>query len=570
MIRLSKQRSLAVFLFFLSALILLLGRLAYLQLFHAPSLQSLAKNQSDLMIQLEPVRGKIVDRKNRELALDVRLDSLYAESRNIQNKEELAAKLSKILGFSESYILERLRRDKMFVWIVRRIPAAQTRAIQELKIQGLGFVKESMRVYPKNKTACQLIGFTGIDNNGLEGVELDTDSLLKGVPGWRLSQRDAKQRELISKELETVPPVNGYNVHLAIDEVVQFITEKELAAACEKHSALGGSIVVMDPKTGDVLAMATYPLYDLNNARNAKPEHRRNRAVTDLYEPGSVFKAITLSGILEEKTISLEEKFHCENGSWAVAGKVLHDHKGHGVMSLREIIEKSSNIGTVKAAMKQGQDRIYKYIKLFGFGEKTRIALPGEISGIVPHPRSWSRSSIINIPIGHGVAVTTVQLAAGFAAIANDGVLMKPRILAYIDDENGHVIKKFETEKTRRVISKEAALQVRTVLEGVVSRGTGKKAAVAGFKSAGKTGTAQKLLPGGGYSHDAFIASFVGFVPYDEPRLVIAVSIDEPRPVYYGGEVAAPVFSKIAGQVLSYWQVPPIILPAAKAVPVAQ
>src|SRR3989338_9903100 len=317
----------------------------------------------------------------------------------------------------------------------------------------------------------------------------------------------------------------------------------------------------MDPKTGDILAMANYPLYDLNSSKHSSPDARRNRAVTDLFEPGSVFKVITLASILENKTFGLDEKFNCENGSWAVAGHVLHDHRGHGVMTYREIIEKSSNIGTVKGAMRLGGAKLYEMIRLFGFGEKSGIALAGEVSGLLPHPKTWSKTSIVNIPIGQGVAVTPMQLVSAIGAIANDGVLMRPRIITCIDDQDGKVIKEFRPEKIRQVISKETSLKVRSVLEGVVSRGTGKKAIVTGFKAAGKTGTAQKILPDGHYSHDQFIGSFVGFVPYDEPKVVVVVSIDEPHPIYYGGEVAAPAFLRVAGGILAYWQIDQNIIP---------
>ncbi len=514
---------------------------------------------------MQPARGKIVDRKGRELALDVRLDSLYAVPREMKDAQKpiLSSQLSKILGKSREEISTHIDKDKLFVWIARKIMPAKAEAVRRLKEPTLGFVKESMRVYPKGQTACHLVGFTDIDNNGLEGIELHYNSFLKGVPGWRLGQRDAKQRELISKEVEMVPPVDGYNVHLTIDEVIQSLTERELSATCEKFNASGGSIIVMDPKTGDILAMANYPLYDLNNAKKSSTDERRNRAVTDLFEPGSVFKIFTLSAVLENKAVGLDEKFNCEQGSWAVAGKVLHDHHGHGMLTFREIIEKSSNIGTVKAAMRIGAEKLYKTIKQFGFGDRTGIVLAGEVSGIVPSPKNWSRSSIINIPIGQGVALTPLQLASAVSAIANDGLLMRPRIISHIDDNDGRIMKSFDPEPIRQAVSKETALQVRSVLLGVVSdHGTGKKAIVKGFKAAGKTGTAQKLLPGGAYSHDQFIASFVGFVPYDEPKVVITVSIDEPHPVYYGGDVAAPAFSRLAASILAYWEISPVQVPS--------
>lgn len=552
--RLSKTRLFFIFSAFLLALICLLLRLGFLQLYKSSKYHSLAQNQSRAVIEMQPARGKILDRGGRELALDVRLDSLYAVSREIKNKAAVIDAVTRTLGLPRELVANRIYRDKLFVWIARKLPVSKSEAVKRLKLDGLGYVKESQRVYPKGETACHLVGFTDVDNNGLEGIELYYNSFLKGVPGWRLAQKDAKQRELISKQMEMVPPIDGYNIHLTIDEVIQALTEKELAATCKKHNAVGGSVIVMDPKTGDILAMATYPLYDLSNARNSKAEHRRNRAITDLFEPGSVFKAFTLAGILQDKTFSLEEKFDCERGSWAVAGKVLHDHHGSGVLTFREVIEKSSNIGTVKGAMRLGAAKLYKNIKAFGFGERTGIGLAGEVRGLVPHPKNWSRSSIINIPIGQGVAVTPLQLAVAIGAIANDGKLMKPRILTHIDDQDGKIIQSFEPQVVSEAISKETSLQARSVLEGAVSRGTGKKAAVPGFRAAGKTGTAQKIV-NGIYSHDLFNASFVGFVPYDEPKLVIVVNIDEPHPVIFGGEVAAPAFSRVASGILAYWQI---------------
>lgn len=560
--RLSKGRLYVIFFIFLAALSVLLFRLGFLQIFKSAKYLSIAQGQSRVVVEMQPARGKIYDRLGHELALDVRLDSLYAVSRQIKAKESVATRLQAILGGSRQELLRRLNRDKLFVWIARKITDKQAQLIRALDLDALEFVKESQRVYPKGQTASQVIGFTDIDNNGLEGLEAYCNSFLKGVPGWRLGQRDAKQRELVSKQIEMVQPVDGYDLHLTIDEVVQSIAERELAETCRKYNAKGGTVIVMDHRTGDILAMANYPGFDLNQARTSKEEERRNRAVTDMFEPGSVFKVFTLAAILENKVFGLDETFDCERGSWAVAGKVLHDHRGHGRLTYREIIEVSSNIGTVKGAMRLGADRLYKTLKNFGFGRKTSVPLPGEIGGILPHPKSWSRSSIINIPIGQGVALTSLQLATALSAIANDGLMMAPRLITRIEDREGRPIKVFEPTPVRQVISKQTALQVRSVMEGVVSKGTGKKAAVKGFKAAGKTGTAQKILPGGGYSHDHFFASFIGFVPYDEPRMVITVSIDEPRPVYYGGEVAAPCFARIAAAVLAYWQVPQAEVPA--------
>lgn len=552
---LPKKRLFFIFGFFIFALVVLLARLGFIQIFKSSSYLSLAQSQSRAIVEMQPVRGRIVEAQGKDLALDVRLDSLYAVPREMKNKEAAATALSKILGIERSEISRRLARDKMFVWIARKISPAKVEAIKKLKIPEIGFVKESQRVYPKGETACHIVGFTGVDNDGLEGIELQYNSFLKGVPGWRLAQKDAKQRELVAKEIEMTPPVDGYNIHLTIDEVIQSISERILAETCKKYNAKGGVVLVVEPKTGSILAMANYPLYDLNNSKKSNAEIRRNRAITDIYEPGSIFKAITLSAIVENKTFDLNEKFNCENGAWAVAGKVLHDHHGSGVITFREVIEKSSNIGTVKGAMRLGGDKLYAMIKAFGYGQKTGIPLTGEVNGIVPNPRNWSRSTIINIPIGQGVAVTPLQMVYAFAAIANNGVLMRPRIIDYIDDQDGKLVQNFPIEPIRQVISRESAMQVRTVLEGVVARGTGKKAQVPGFRAAGKTGTAQKLMPNGTYSHDHFYASFVGIVPYDDPKIAVLVSLDEPHPIIFGGETAAPAFSRIASEILSYWEV---------------
>ncbi len=554
----SKTRLFIVFSIFLVALSSLLGRLVFFQLIHTSKYASLVEKQSNTTIELQPTRGCILDRGGHQLALDIRLDSLYAVSRDIENKEEVASKLNAILGTSRSKIMERLERDKLFVWIERKLPASQTKAIKNLNMDTLGFIKESQRMYPKRQTASHLIGFTDIDNNGLQGIELDYNSFLKGIPGWCLALKDAKQRVLISRELEMVPPVDGYNIYLTIDEVIQSFAENELAKGCKKYNAKGGSIIVMEPTTGDILAMASYPSFDLGAIALSDAAHRRNRAITDIFEPGSVFKMFTLAGILEHKALDLNQKIDCEKGSWAVAGRVLHDHHGEGILTLRQVIERSSNIGTVKAAMQLGEEKLYDTFWRFGFGKKTNIGLSGEVSGILPSTKVWSRSSIINIPIGQGVAVTPLQLATAVGAIANDGVLMKPRIISSVEDMDGRVIRRYKPESVRRVISENTARDVRSVLAGVVSRqGTGFQATVEGFQAAGKTGTAQKILADGSYSHNHFIASFVGFVPYDKPKLIIAVSIDEPRAVYYGGVVAAPVFSHLARQILSYWQLQP-------------
>ncbi len=349
-----------------------------------------------------------------------------------------------------------------------------------------------------------------------------------------------------------VLPKDGYDLVLTIDEVIQYIAERELDKAFKAYHAKAASIVVMDPYTGRILALANRPTYDLNEYFNATQDQRRNRAICDLFEPGSAFKIVTASAALEEKKVSEEDKFFCENGAYRVASHVLHDHQPHGWLTFRQVIEESSNIGTTKVAQILGADQIYRYIKLFGFGVKSGIELPGETQGMIKAPRAWSKVSIAAIPIGQEVGVTALQLASAISVIANGGELIKPYILQEIRDKYGETIKKFQPTLIRRVISLDTSLRVKKILTGAVEEGTGKLAKVAGFTAAGKTGTAQKLEPNGAYSHNKFVASFIGFAPAEEPLVTIVVIVDEPHPYYFGGGVSAPVFKNVAGDVIRY------------------
>jgi cell division protein FtsI/penicillin-binding protein 2 len=348
-----------------------------------------------------------------------------------------------------------------------------------------------------------------------------------------------------------MPPKNGLNLVLTIDEVIQSIAERELFKAYKKHNAKAASIVVMDPRTGAILALANLPNFDLNNINKRPAESIRNRAINDFFEPGSIFKVVTASGLLEEKAVAVNDTFFCENGEWKHGNKTLHDVHPYGNLTFREIIEKSSNIGTVKAASRLGPDNMFKYIQGFGFRERTGIDLPGEVVGINRTPDKWSGLSMYAIPMGQEVTVTSMQLACAIAVIANNGFYIKPRIVKEIVDENGRAVKDFPPSIIRKVISPETAVYMRNILNGVVENGTGKKARIEDCKVGGKTGTAQKI-EGGTYSHSKFIASFIGFAPLDTPVIAVAVSIDEPHPVYYGGDVSAPVFRAVVDESLKY------------------
>jgi cell division protein FtsI (penicillin-binding protein 3) len=503
-------------------------------------------------VELEPKRGDVLDRKMRKLALSLKVDSVYAIARDVRDKRNAARLLSRVLKQSESFLYERLSRDKMFVWLARKIPEEQSAKVRSLNIKGIQIIDETKRFYPNSGLACQTIGFSGVDNNGLEGIEAYYDKYLAGKKGYRISIRDAKGREVQAFGNTYVPPVNGFSVISTIDEVIQHIAEKSLARIMAKHRAAAGVALVMDPHNGDVLALAIQPSYDLNLFNTASSTQKRNRAITDYYEPGSVFKVVTAAACIDSGKVSLNDRFFCENGSWAIAGRTLHDHHGHGDLNFKEVIERSSNIGTVKAAIKLGDKDLYKYIRDFGFGLPTGVGLYGEIGGMLRPVNSWTKGSIAAIPIGHEIGVTMIQLAAAVSVIANGGVLFKPRITSGIMDEYGEFIKQYHPEQVRRVISEDTALRLRTVMKSVIETGTGKKAGLTRYAAAGKTGTAQKIEPSGKYSHSDYVASFVGFAPVDNPVITVCVMIDTPRNGYYGGTVAAPVFRDICNAVLRY------------------
>jgi len=548
-----RRRVNAVFLCFFVFLIFCIARLFFIQLFRSNYFVEIAQKQHSLFVELEPRRGTIFDSNLKPQAVNVSVDSLYASVNLIpdKDKEEIIRQLLPILNVDNAYLRDRLYRKKSFIWLARKLSPSQSEAIKRLNIKGLDFIKESKRSYPNSYLASHIIGFCGLDNKGLEGIELCYDNYLKGTEGWALILRDARQKKLNFEQKMAVPS-DGYNLILTIDEVIQYITEKEIDKAFKVYHAKGASAIVMDPHTGAILAMVNRPTFDLNQYNNIEKDKRRNRSISDLFEPGSVFKIVTASAALEEKKVVEEDKFFCENGSYRVAGHILHDHRPHGWLTFREVIEQSSNIGTTKVAQILGPELVYRYAKLFGFGTKSGIDLPGEISGMIKEPRSWSKISISAIPIGQEVGVTSLQLASAISVIANGGQLMKPYILQEIRDNHGEIIKSFSPVMVRKVISLDTANRVRKILTGVVEEGTGKLARITGFTAAGKTGTAQKLEPNGAFSHNKFVASFIGFAPAEDPVIAIVVMVDEPRPYYFGGVVAAPIFKKVAGDVLKY------------------
>lgn len=489
------------------------------------------------------------------LAVSLNVSSVYAVPRKIQDKYRVSKELKRILGLKEDFLIERLSRDKAFVWLARKLKPDTAREVEKLKLKCIGLIPEPKRFYPGGELASHMLGFVGIDNEGLEGIERLYDRYISGKAGLRLSRIDGKGR-IIHDDL-TLPPVDGYDLVLTLDETIQHIAEISLDKAYKRWNAKAATVIVMEPYSGNILALANRPTFNPNQIEKNNTDAIRNRAICDIYEPGSVFKIVTASGVLEEGVVQLIDRFYCEQGSFRVAGgHILNDHKPHGWLTFEEVIEQSSNIGTAKVAAKLGTAKLYEYIKRFGFGDTSGVDMPGEVKGIIRPPNKWSKLSPFTIPMGQEIGVTSIQIASAMSAIANGGILYRPRIAQCIKDRDGKIIRTFEPVAKTRVISPDTSTYLKKILSGVVKEGTGKLAAVPGYSSAGKTGTAQKLEDGGNYSHSKFVATFAGFAPVDNPALCIVVVLDEPHPYYYGGVVSAPVFSEVAKESLRYLGVP--------------
>jgi cell division protein FtsI/penicillin-binding protein 2 len=547
------RRTEAAFLLFFIFFIFSLARLFYIQFFRSHHLAEIAKKQHHLFIELEPRRGTIYDINLKPQAVNLACDSVYGCPNEIpkKDKEAIIKQLQSLLNLDYSFLKERLSRNKSFIWIARKISPQQSEAIKKLNLKGIGFIKESKRCYPNNYLASQALGFAGLDNKGLEGLELYYDKYLRGESGWAFILRDAHSKKLDIYE-RIILPKDGYDLILTIDEVIQYIAERELDKVFRNYRARGASIVVMNPHTGEILALANRPTFDQNRHANATPDQIRNRSICDLFEPGSVFKIVTASAALEENKVREEDRFFCENGQYRVANHILHDHRAHGWLVFREVIEQSSNIGICKVAEILGPEIICRYLKLFGFGAKTGIDLPGEIKGMTKDLRTWSKTSIAAIPMGQEIGVTALQLVNAISVIANGGYLMKPYIVKEIRDKQGQTIEVFSSTPVRKVISPETVARIKKILIGVIENGTGKLARNPDILAAGKTGTAQKVEPNGRYSHSKFIASFMGFAPAEDPAIAVVITVDEPRGYYFGGVVSAPVFKNVVADVLRY------------------
>jgi cell division protein FtsI (penicillin-binding protein 3) len=530
-----------------------------LQVLEKEYLYKLAAQQQHVQIPLVPKRGTVYDSKGNELAVSIEVDSVYADARKVVDVEKTTHQLASILQIDREELRQRLKNHRPFEWIQRKISSREVEQIKALHLPGIYFLKENRRFYPNSQLAAHLVGFVGLDSKGLEGIEYQYDALLNGENHVWTAARDALGREIAMGKVPFEKEDHYRNIVLTIDKSIQHITETELGRGVEKCGAKGGMAIAMHPLTGKILAMASYPTFNPNQFIQYRSRIWRNRAVSDVFEPGSLFKVFLAAAALEEKIVRSSDSFFCENGSYTVYDRTIHDHSKYGWLTFQQIIKFSSNIGASKVGEKMGRERFYRYISAFGFGEKTRIGLPGEGKGIVHHPRYWSPVTLDTISFGQGISVTGIQLVIALSAIANGGFLMKPHVVEKIMDEKGGVVQSFQPEIIRKVISEETAKKVMTLLRTTTEKGgTGEGAAPAGYEVAGKTGTAQKvdsLL--GGYSEDRYTSGFMGFAPTEEPKLVLLVVVDEPQGNSYGGVVAAPIFKAIMEKALPYLHVVP-------------
>ena len=543
--------------FFLAGLGIILGRAFQLQILDSDKLAAMARVGYRESIKLPPKRGTIYDRKGHELAVSIEVGSIYAHPRQVLNKSETAGQLSKILSVKKGEIIEELRKKRSFVWIARKVPSDKVNQIKALKLAGIGFTKESGRYYPGREIGAHLIGFSGEDNQGLEGLEKKYDRILKGREQTLIQMRDALGRPFFVSQ-EAPEGDQMHDLILTIDKDIQYKAQEALKMAVERTKAKSGQAVVVDPETGEVLAMAVVPLFNPNTFRKHRPSQWRNRVITDVYEPGSVIKVFLLATALDQKILTLNTKFFCEEGQYKVANHIIHDTKKNDFLSVSDIVVYSSNIGAVKIGQRVGYERFTEYLKKFGFGKKTGIGLLGERRGFIRPVRLAKEIDKANIYFGQGMTASSLQLTMAMAAIANGGKLMRPFVIKSVKDQQGVVVTENRPKMIRQVISPEVAYKVRHVLERVVDEGTGTEAAISGFRAAGKTGTSQKVDPRTmRYSQVNYMSLFVGFVPVDKPRLVIMVAVDEPKEERYGGLVAGPVFKELGGWTLNHLRVNP-------------
>jgi len=543
--------------FFLVLFIALASRAFQLQILSGKALKSLAQKQHTQTLLLQPDRGIIFDRNGEKMAATVMADSVCADPSKIDNPGEVAGRLAAILQTDRATLQKKLSGSKNFCWLARRIAPEQVGLVQDMNVDGIFIVKEPKRYYPSGELAGHLIGFVGIDANGLEGLELRYDRYLKGAPEKLIWTRDAKGKRLIPRveTPETVQKEN-YNLVLTIDNRIQYLVESHLKAAVKDKGAKGGFAIVMDPKTGEILALANELGFDPNRLSAVNAATGKNKAITDSFDPGSTFKPFLAAAALEEGVVKETDLFYCENGNFAIADRVFHEanRKRHGSLSVHDILKYSSNIGSIKIAEKLGKEKFSQYIHKFGFGAKTGIDLPGEVNGLLRPVEKWTRVDAATIAFGQGISVTAIQLITALSSVANKGLLMKPFIVRGLMDRKGNLVQRYDPTAVRQVISPETAKRLTAILTDVVGMedGTGKHARIVNVAVAGKTGTSQKFdFARRAYSSEKVRTSFMGFFPAEDPQIAILVVLDEPQRDRWGGVAAAPVFKNIGEQLLT-------------------
>jgi cell division protein FtsI (penicillin-binding protein 3) len=533
------------------------GRLGYLQLVRHSDYLARAQRQQQRTIEITPKRGAIYDRNMHPLAMSVPVESAFAVPSEIGDNKAMAARLlSGVLGIPRDVLETRFEAGGSFVWILRKLPPDKAEAVRALNLKGVYLQTENQRYYPKRELASHVLGFVDMDEKGLGGIEYALDSSIRGKSEKIVVMADARQRWFDGGAAQKD---QGANVVLTIDEKIQYIAERELAAAIAKTRATAGTVIVQNPSNGAILALANWPKFNPNSPSDVKAESRMDRAVSAIYEPGSTFKLITLAAAFDQNLTRPDEVFNCENGAVYIAGHRIRDHKPFGLLTVSDILAKSSDVGAIKIALRLGAPKFYDYIRAFGFGQQTGVELPGESKGLLRRLENWTPISIGSISMGQEVGVTPMQLVTAVSAIANGGTLYEPHVVAEVrrGEQVLPMTGALATGEPKEVIRPETAATLRRLMEGVVLSGTGKLARLDGWTAAGKTGSAQKIDPATGrYSPTQLIASFTGFAPINDPAATILVSLDSPVGLHEGGQVAAPVFKRIAEQVLPYLDVP--------------
>ena len=545
-------------------------RLVYLQIFKYGDFEQRAQHQQQRTIDVSAKRGIIYDRAGHELAMSVQVDSAFAVPSEMPDLPGTIALVSRITGGDARIILADCHAHKTFCWIARKADADVIDRLKALNLQGIHYQKESKRFYPKREMAAQVLGYVGTDDGGLSGIERQYNDSLQGAPGSMVISVDARKKWFGRIEKEPEP---GDNITLTVDEKIQYIAERELEQAMKDTQAIAGTVIVMNPHTGEILALANRPTFNPNNRKEIRNEALKNRAVSDIYEPGSTFKLVTISAALEEKLTNPNEIFDCQMGSIVFNGMRIRDSRPHGLLSVTDVLAESSDVGAIKIAMRLGEERFYRYIRAYGFGQQSGVELPAETRGLTKPVNRWSKVSIAAISMGQEIGISALQLAGLVSTFANDGVYVAPRILAANTEPNTPVQQvAFHPQNEHRVVSPTTAAEMRQMMRAVVLHGTGPKAALEGYTSAGKTGTAQKVDPAtGAYSRTKYVGSFAGFAPVNNPAVTVAVILDSAVGLHQGGQVAAPVFQRVTQQVLEYLHVPhDMELPANRQVWLAQ